>query len=52
MNAYLETKSQPVTAMFDYTYAELPLDLERQRAQALALDSAQELKRTTCRKSP
>jgi len=36
VNAYLETKSQPVTAMFDYTYAELPLDLERQRSDALA----------------
>jgi pyruvate dehydrogenase E1 component alpha subunit len=36
VNAYLETKAQPVTAMFDYTYAELPLDLERQRADALA----------------
>jgi len=37
VNAYLETKAQPLTAMFDYTYAELPLDLERQRAAALAL---------------
>ena len=36
VNAYLEIKAQPLTAMFDYTYAELPLDLERQRAQALA----------------
>ncbi len=36
VNAYLETKSQPTEAMFDYTYAELPLDLERQRADALA----------------
>jgi pyruvate dehydrogenase E1 component alpha subunit len=36
VNAYLETKSQPTEAMFDYTYAELPLDLERQRAEALA----------------
>ncbi len=36
VNAYLETKSQPLTAMFDFTYAELPLDLERQRADALA----------------
>jgi pyruvate dehydrogenase E1 component alpha subunit len=39
VNAYLETKSQPVTAIFDYTYAELPLDLERQREQALALET-------------
>jgi pyruvate dehydrogenase E1 component alpha subunit len=38
VNAYLETRSQPVTAIFDYTYAELPLDLERQREQALALE--------------
>jgi pyruvate dehydrogenase E1 component alpha subunit len=39
VNAYLETRSQPVTAIFDYTYAELPLDLERQREQALALEA-------------
>ena len=38
VNAYLETKAQPVEAMFDYTYAELPTDLARQRAQALALE--------------
>ena len=38
VNAYLETKSQPVEAMFDYTYAELPPDVREQRAQALALD--------------
>jgi pyruvate dehydrogenase E1 component alpha subunit len=36
VNAYLETKAQSTPAMFDYTYAELPLDLERQRADALA----------------
>lgn len=36
VNAYLETKSQPVEAMFDYTYAELPADLAAQRAEALA----------------
>jgi len=35
INAYLETKSQPVEAMFDYTYAEVPADLAKQRAQAL-----------------
>ena len=40
VNAYLETKAQPVTAMFDYTYAELPLDLERQRSAALAREKA------------
>ncbi|MBS0589839.1 MAG: pyruvate dehydrogenase (acetyl-transferring) E1 component subunit alpha [Proteobacteria bacterium] len=36
IDAYLETRAPPVTAMFDHTYAELPLDLERQRADALA----------------
>ena len=36
IDAYLAVKPQPVSAMFDYTYAELPLDLERQRADALA----------------
>ena len=36
VNAYLETKSQPVEAMFDYTYAELPQDLLAQRAEAVA----------------
>lgn len=35
VNAYLETKSQPVEAMFDYMYAELPHDLAAQRAEAL-----------------
>ena len=35
IDAYLAVKPQPVSAMFDYTYAELPLDLERQRANAL-----------------
>ena len=38
VNAYLETKSQPIEAMFDYTYAELPPDLIAQRAQAIALE--------------
>jgi len=36
VNAYLETKTQPVEAMFDYMYAELPHDLAAQRAEALA----------------
>ncbi|MEO8461107.1 MAG: pyruvate dehydrogenase (acetyl-transferring) E1 component subunit alpha [Dokdonella sp.] len=36
VNAYLETKSQPIEAMFDYTYAELPTDLVEQKAQAMA----------------
>ena len=35
IDAYLAVKPQPVSAMFDYTYAELPLDFERQRADAL-----------------
>lgn len=35
VNAYLETKVQPVEAMFDYLYAELPADYEAQRADAL-----------------
>lgn len=39
VDAYLTTKAQPIEAMFDYTYAELPEDLRRQRAQALASDS-------------
>ena len=38
VNAYLATKAQPLEAMFDFTYAELPADLVAQRAQALALD--------------
>jgi pyruvate dehydrogenase E1 component alpha subunit len=35
VNAYLETKAQPVEAMFDYMFAELPHDLAAQRAEAL-----------------
>ena len=31
VNAYLETKSQGVEAMFDFTYAEVPADLAAQR---------------------
>ena len=38
VNAYLETKSQPVEAMFDYTYAEVPADLAVQRTAAVAAD--------------
>ncbi|HEY7871950.1 MAG TPA: thiamine pyrophosphate-dependent enzyme, partial [Rudaea sp.] len=38
VNIYLETKAQPVTAMFDYTFAELPADLAEQRAEAQALE--------------
>jgi len=36
VNAYLETKSQSVEAIFDFTYAEVPADLATQRRQALA----------------
>lgn len=36
VNAYLEIKSQPVEAMFDYLYADMPSDLLAQRAEALA----------------
>jgi pyruvate dehydrogenase E1 component alpha subunit len=35
VNAYLETKAQPVEAMFDFLYAELPPDVQAQRAEAL-----------------
>lgn len=34
VDAYLENDPQPVTAMFDYIWAELPEDLEKQRAHA------------------
>ncbi|QIK80455.1 pyruvate dehydrogenase (acetyl-transferring) E1 component subunit alpha [Lysobacter sp. HDW10] len=38
INAYLETPVQPVEAMFDYLYADLPADLAEQRATAIALE--------------
>jgi pyruvate dehydrogenase E1 component alpha subunit len=38
VNAYLETRTQPITAMFDYTYAEVPADLEKQRELALSFE--------------
>jgi pyruvate dehydrogenase E1 component alpha subunit len=38
VNAYLETKTQPVTAMFDYTFAEVPADLAKQRDLVISLD--------------
>ncbi|MEP6940875.1 MAG: pyruvate dehydrogenase (acetyl-transferring) E1 component subunit alpha [Rudaea sp.] len=41
VNAYLETKPQGIAAMFDHTYAELPLDLERQRAAAISTRARQ-----------
>jgi pyruvate dehydrogenase E1 component alpha subunit len=36
VNAYLETKTQPVEAIFDYTYAEVPADLAAQREAAIS----------------
>jgi pyruvate dehydrogenase E1 component alpha subunit len=36
INAYLESKVQPVTAMFDYLYGDPPPDLLAQRADAIA----------------
>ncbi|MBS0381305.1 MAG: pyruvate dehydrogenase (acetyl-transferring) E1 component subunit alpha [Proteobacteria bacterium] len=41
VNAYLETGAQPVTAMFDYTFAELPAELVKQRDEAIALEPHQ-----------
>ena len=38
VNAYLQTRSQSLGAMFDFVYAELPEDLRQQREQALALE--------------
>ena len=38
VDAYLETKTQPATAMFDYLYAELPADLVAQRELVANLD--------------
>jgi pyruvate dehydrogenase E1 component alpha subunit len=38
INAYLELKVQPVTAMFDFLYADPPPDLLAQRAAAVALE--------------
>ena len=38
VDAYLQTRSQAVEAMFDYTFAELPPDLIAQKAAALALE--------------
>jgi 2-oxoisovalerate dehydrogenase E1 component alpha subunit len=38
VNAYLDTKPQSVSAMFDYLYAELPHDVREQREQAIAWD--------------
>ncbi len=45
INAYLESKVQPVEAMFDYLYADPPPDLLAQRADAMAIDRAAAEKR-------
>jgi len=39
INAYLESKPQPIESMFDYLYAESPPDLLTQRAEAIAGES-------------
>jgi 2-oxoisovalerate dehydrogenase E1 component alpha subunit len=36
VNAYLETKVQPVESMFDYLYGDMPADVLAQRADAIA----------------
>ncbi len=38
INAYLETPVQPVSAMFDFLYADLPPDVQAQRAEAIAAE--------------
>ena len=38
INAYLETPVQPVEAMFDYLYGDMPADVLAQREQAIALE--------------
>ncbi|PNS09173.1 pyruvate dehydrogenase (acetyl-transferring) E1 component subunit alpha [Solilutibacter silvestris] len=38
INAYLETPVQPVEAMFDYLYADMPADVRAQREMALSLE--------------
>ncbi len=40
INAYLETPVQPVEAMFDYLYGDMPADVLAQRDAAIALDRA------------
>ena len=42
INAYLNTPVQPVEAMFDFLYAELPEDLHAQRAAAVAAEAGKE----------
>jgi len=38
LNAYLETKVQPVEAMFDFLYADMPPDVRAHRDAVLALE--------------
>ena len=38
INAYLETPVQPVEAMFDYLYADMPADVRAQREMAISLE--------------
>lgn len=38
IDAYLATKPQPVEAMFDYLYADMPADVRSQREDALRLE--------------
>jgi 2-oxoisovalerate dehydrogenase E1 component alpha subunit len=45
VNAYLETKTQPVSAMFDYIFAEVPADLAKQRDYVLSLETQLESKK-------
>ncbi len=45
INAYLETPVQPVEAMFDYLYADMPADIRAQREMAIALDRASQERR-------
>ena len=40
INAYLETPVQPVEAMFDYLYADMPADVMAQREAAIAAEHA------------
>jgi len=39
INAYLETPVQPVEAMFDYLYGDMPADVLAQRDEAIALEA-------------
>ena len=45
INAYLETPVQPVEAMFDYLYGDMPADVLAQREAAMAQDAAGKEKR-------